>query len=75
MDLTEFYWASEAAQVISEQSGCHVNPDYLRKLAQQGKLHPIPVNGRNLYRRVEVENVRIRGRSGKSGSASACATG
>ncbi len=60
LDLNDFYWAGEAAEVLTRNSGHKITVDYVRRLIAYGLLRPVRVNGRNLYRKVEVEAIVVR---------------
>jgi len=55
--------ANEAAQIISDNSGKPVHPDYVRLLARQNpkKLASKPLDGRtNVYLRTDVEKIKVK---------------
>jgi hypothetical protein len=60
LDLNEFYWAGEAAEVLTRNSGHRITVDYVRRLIAYGLLRPVRVNGRNLYKKDEVEAIVVR---------------
>jgi len=60
--------AGQAAAIISKNSGHPVSADYVRMLAgpRYRKLHAIHIdNSTNLYRRAEVEAIRVDNRPGR----------
>lgn len=60
--------AREAAVILSRNAGREIKPDYVRILAspRYKKLTAIPIDGRtNLYRRSEVEQVKIGEKPGR----------
>lgn len=62
----EWLTAKEAAEIISVNSGRQVDPDYLNQLRRSGKLEPRKLDERtNLYRRSQVEKIRVRKRNAK----------
>jgi hypothetical protein len=53
--------AKEAAEIISTNSGRTIIQQYVRELAQKGKIAYRPVDGRtNEYLRSDVEKVKVR---------------
>jgi hypothetical protein len=60
LNLEDFYWPGQAAQVISANSSHRVTVDYLRRLAMYGVLTPVNIHGRNLYKKEEVDRVVVR---------------
>jgi len=65
IDLSQYYTASQAAEVLSQNSGREVNPSYIRKLAVYHKLNPIRIHGQyKLYPVAEINQyiVEERGR-------------
>jgi len=53
--------ANVAAEIISANSGRPIIPQYIRDLAQKGKIASKPADGRtNLYLRSDVEKIRVR---------------
>jgi hypothetical protein len=72
IDLSQFYTAAVAAEVISRNSGEEICPAYVRKLASYNKLTPLRINGRlNLYPREQVDGIIVRkqGRRGEDSVA------
>lgn len=61
--MTKEAWigAQEAADIISKNSGRTVIQQYVRELAQKGKIAYKPQDGRtNVYLRSDVEKVKVR---------------
>ena len=57
---------SQAAQIISQNSGKEVSSDYINQLVRRGKLTPRKLDRRtNLYKREEVERIIVEDRRGK----------
>ena len=53
--------AKEAAEIISANSGRPIIQQYVRELAQKGKIAYRPLDGRtNEYLRTDVEKVKVR---------------
>jgi hypothetical protein len=53
--------AKEAAEIISANSGRPIIQQYVRELAQKGKITYRPIDGRtNEYLRSDVEKVKVR---------------
>jgi len=61
-----FYTASQAAEVLSRNSGKAIKPLYVSTLARYGILHPVKVTARvNLYPKAEVDAYRVEERGVK----------
>ena len=61
--MTKEVWisANEAAEIISENSGRRVISQYVRELAQKGKIAYKPLDGRtNVYLRADVQKIKVR---------------
>jgi len=57
IDLEQYYTASQAAEVLSKNSGKPIDPSYVRMLVKYGKLTPKKINSRlNLYPKSEVDS-------------------
>lgn len=68
--LAEGYTAGQAAAIMSKNSGRHVEPDYVRKLAQKGVIRAIRINARlSLYNKEDVDGYRVEERGTKAGRA------
>ena len=66
MELEDYVTASQAAEILSKNSGKRVSPAYVRKLAQDGKLTTKPITSRlSLYLKSEVERYVVEDRGGK----------
>jgi len=71
INLHEWYDAATAAAVISRNSKRQIDTDYVRKLAQYGKIRKIKINDRaSLYWKEDVDTYRVKERGVKSGDAS-----
>lgn len=69
-ELEEYYTATQAAEVLSKNSGKKINPAYVRMLAKYGKLEPKQVGTRlNLYPKSQVDSYIVEERGEKSGRA------
>lgn len=67
MDLEDYVTASQAAEILTRNSGKDVKASYVRNLVRYGKIRPIKMNKRiNLYSREEVEKIVVEDRGGKS---------
>lgn len=70
IDLSEWYEPIEAAAIISKNSGKVVNSDYVRKLAQYGKVRKLKISARaSLYWKADVDNYRVEAPGTKAGRA------
>jgi ribosomal protein L19E len=61
--MTKEVWisAKDAAEIISVNSGRPVIQQYVRELAQKGKIAYKPLDGRtNVYLRSDVEKIKVR---------------
>ena len=68
VDLSEYYTASQAAQVLTKNSRKEISADYVRTLAHYGVFHPIKLTDRmNLYPRAEVDAYVVEERGEKAG--------
>jgi len=57
----EWITAKEAAEIISANSGRPIIQQYVRELAQKGKITYKPFDGRtNVYLRSDVEKIKVR---------------
>jgi hypothetical protein len=66
LDLEDYVTASQAAEILTRNSGREVRSTYVRQLVRYGKLTPIKMNKRiNLYSRSEVERIIVEDRGGK----------
>lgn len=69
-ELKEWYTASDAAKVLSANSGRIVEPDYLFKLGKLGKIQTRKLGPRaTLYAKGEVDQYKVEPRGKKSGAA------
>jgi hypothetical protein len=70
IELTEGYTSQQAAEVLSRNSVRPVAPDYVRKLAKQGKIRAFKVNDRlSLYHKGDVDAYIVEERGKKAGRA------
>ncbi len=68
--LKEGYTASQAAEIMTRNSGRRVSPDYVRKLAQKKVIRSTRITARlNLYNKADVASYRVEGRGKKAGRA------
>ena len=65
--LDQFYTASQAAEVLSRNSGKQISSDYLRRLAKYGVLTPTKVGNMNLYPKSQVDAYVVGERGEKAG--------
>lgn len=71
LNLYEWYDAATAAAIISRNSKKQIDTDYVRKLAQYGKIKKVKINERaSLYWKEDVDRYRVKERGVKSGEAS-----
>ena len=71
IDLSLYYTASQAAEVLTKNSGKEIKPFYVRQLARYGKLTPIEIDDRRyLYPKAQVDAYVVEERGEKSGRAS-----
>lgn len=70
IDLSEWYNPNVAAAVISKNSGRKVRVDYVRKLAQYGKIRKLKINDRaSLYWKADVDRYRMEEPGARAGEA------
>ena len=72
INMDEYYTASQAAEVLSKNSGKNIDPSYVRKLArpEYNILHPLHVAPRyHLYPRSEVDAYVVEDRGKKAARA------
>jgi hypothetical protein len=70
INLHEWYDPATAAAIISRNSKKHIDTDYVRKLAQYGKIRKVKINDRaNLYWKEDVDKYRVKERGVRSGEA------
>jgi hypothetical protein len=70
INLAEWYNPTEAARIISKNSDKVIRPDYVRKLAQYGKIRKIKISDRaSLYWKADVDHYRVEERGMRSGKA------
>ena len=70
INLSEWYTPAEAALVIGKNSGRVVKAEYIRKIAEYGKIRKVKVSNRaNLYWKEDVDKYRVEDRGAKSGRA------
>lgn len=67
---TNWYTAGEAAKKLTENSGRSVDPSYVSKLGQLGKIRMKKVHARLvLYSKTDIDNYTVEARGTKSGKA------
>jgi hypothetical protein len=70
INLSEWYNPTEAAKIIGKNSDKVIRPDYVRKLAQYGKIRKIKISDRaSLYWKADVDHYRVEERGVRSGKA------
>jgi hypothetical protein len=70
INLAEWYSSTQAAAIISKNSNKVVSTDYLRKLAEYGKIKKLRISDRaNLYWKADVDQYRVEERGAKSARA------
>lgn len=70
INLSEWYNPTEAALVISKNSGKVIKSEYVRKLAQYGKIRKIKISNRaSLYWKSDVDHYLVEERGVRSGKA------
>ncbi len=70
IDMSGWYSASQAAEVLTRNSRTLVKPAYLRQLVLLGKVRTMKIGPRtNLYRKEDIDAYRVEGRGKKSGRA------
>lgn len=70
IDLEQYYTASQAAEVLSKNSGKAVDPSYVRMLVKYDKLTPKRINSRlNLYPKSQVDNYVVEDRGVRAAQA------
>jgi hypothetical protein len=64
LNLDDYCFCNEAAEIISRNSDHAIRPSYVNRLVMLGVLHPVRVGGRrNLYFRKACEAVVVGRRS------------
>jgi hypothetical protein len=70
IDLEQFYTASQAADVLSRNSGKTIDPSYIRTLVKYGKLTPKRINSRlNLYPKSQIDSYTVEDRGVRAAEA------
>lgn len=70
INLAEWYAPTKAAAIISKNSNKHVDSNYVRKLAQYGKIKKIKISDRaSLYWKADVDQYHVEERGVKSARA------
>lgn len=64
-----YYTASEAAEVISKNSGKEVSPTYMRNLTRYGVITTVKIGHSNLYLKTDVDEYKVEGRGEKAKQA------
>ena len=70
LNLAEWYDSAQAATVISKNSNKVIKSDYVRKLAEYGKIQKVKISDRaSLYWKADVDKYRVEERGVKSARA------
>jgi hypothetical protein len=70
INLAEWYAPTKAAAIISKNSNKVIKPDYVRKLAEYGKIKKVKISERaSLYWKADVDQYRVEERGVKSARA------
>lgn len=70
IDLEQYYTASQAAEVLSRNSGKAIDPAYVRMLVRYGKLTPKKISSRmNLYPKREIDQYVVEDRGVRAAEA------
>lgn len=70
INLSEWYNPTEAAIVISKNSGKVIRSEYVRKLAEYGKIRKVKISNRaSLYWKADVDKYLVEERGVKSARA------
>ena len=70
INLNEWYDAAQAAERLSRNSGREIKSNYIRSLAQYGKIRSLKVSSRaSLYLKEDVDRYIVEDRGVKSGRA------
>ncbi len=70
INLAEWYAPTKAAAIISKNSNKVIKPDYVRKLAEYGKIKKVKISDRaSLYWKADVDAYRVEERGVKSARA------
>lgn len=64
--LEQFYTASQAAEVLTRNSGKQISSNYLRTLARYGILTPTKIGTMNLYPKSQVDAYVVADRGEKA---------
>jgi len=76
IDLEQYYTASQAAEVLSRNSGKHITRGYLVTLVRYGKLTPKRINARlNLYPKAQIDAYVVEDRGVKAAQAAIAKAG
>jgi hypothetical protein len=69
-DINDWYTAGAAAKQLSKNSGRHIDPAYVRQLAEKGLVETLPLGPRTtLYKKVQIDNYTVEPRGVKAGRA------
>lgn len=70
IDLSEWYYATQAAERLTANSGKTVDPSYVRTLAKYGKIRTYEISPRvKLYNKVDIDGYVVEDRGDKSARA------
>ena len=69
-DLRDWYTSAEAAKRLSENSKRHIDPAYVRQLAEKGLVDTLSLGARaKLYKKEQIDNYIVEPRGVKAGRA------
>jgi hypothetical protein len=69
-DLSNWYTAGDAAKQLSKNSNRHIDPAYVRQLAEKGLVETLPLGPRTtLYKKEQIDNYIVELRGVKAGRA------
>jgi hypothetical protein len=69
-DLSNWYTAGAAAKRLSENSKRHIDPAYVRQLAEKGLVETLPLGPRTtLYKKQTIDGYIVEPRGVKAGRA------
>ena len=65
VDLTRYFTAAQAADMISRNSGRTIPPSYMHTLKDYGAIQAVKVGGRYWYEKTSVRKYRVEARGVK----------
>ena len=69
-DLKDWYTSADAAKRLSENSKRHIDPAYVRQLAERGLVDTLELGPRaKLYKKEQIDNYIVEPRGVKAGRA------